>query len=209
MPRESLALLLALEVPVHFVRGNGEREALACLRGEEPPGVPARYLPVTRWAGEQLLADQVQAIERWPLSLSLEVDGLGEVLFCHATPASDSEIFTEATSDQRLRSIFAGVDARVVVCGHTHMQFERTLGAIVIVNAGSVGMPFGPAGADWLLLGPGIELRHTGYDLEAAAALIRATAQPGADEFAARNVLSPPSRRDMMEAFARAEPDRR
>jgi len=86
-----------------------------------------------------------------------------------------------------------------VVCGHTHMQFDRAVGATRVVNAGSVGMPFEqPAGAYWLRLGPGVELRRTDYDLAAAAAAVRRTAYPGADEFARVNVLEPP---DMLEAF--------
>ena len=83
------------------------------------------------------------------------VDGLGEVLFCHATPRDDNEIFTRLTPADRLRPLLADVDATVVVCGHTHMPFDRMVGNTRMVNAGSVGMPFGDAGADWLLLGPG------------------------------------------------------
>ena len=85
------------------------------------------------------------------------------------------------------------------------MQFDRTIGATRVVNAGSVGMPFGEPGAYWLLLGPGVELRHTSYDLEAAADRIRATEYPQAQEFAARNVLNPPPEADILQAYARAE----
>ena len=69
------------------------------------------------------------------------------------------------------------------------MQFDRTIGAVRVVNAGSVGMPFGEPGAYWLLLGPDLRLRRTSYDLVDAARRIRATAFPGAEEFAAGNVL--------------------
>jgi diadenosine tetraphosphatase ApaH/serine/threonine PP2A family protein phosphatase len=92
-----------------------------------------------------------------------------------------------------------------MICGHTHMQFDRMIGGIRVVNAGSVGMPFGEPGADWLLLGPEVRLRHTRYDLEKAAGRIRDTKYPQAEEFAARNVLQPPSERATLEAYARAE----
>src|SRR6266566_918822 len=85
---------------------------------------------------------------------------------------------------------------RVVVCGHTHMQFDRMIGPTRVVNAGSVGMPFGAPGADWLLLGSDVELRHTPYDLQSAAERIRATHYPQAEDFAMRNVLRPPSEAD-------------
>jgi diadenosine tetraphosphatase ApaH/serine/threonine PP2A family protein phosphatase len=93
----------------------------------------------------------------------------------------------------------------LVICGHTHMQFERTIGKVRVVNAGSVGMPFGEPGAYWLLLGPEVELRRTAYDLGRAASRIRATKYPQAEEFAARNVLEPASEAQMLELFARAE----
>jgi len=149
MPGETIARLLELDIPVHCIQGNGERE----------------------------------------------------VLFCHATPRSDSEIFTRLTPEDRLVPAFAGLDVAVVVCGHTHMQHDRTIGGIRVVNAGSVGMPFGEPGADWLLLGPGVELRHTLYDLAAAAERIRGTEYPQAEEFAAHNVLRPPSEEEMLQRF--------
>ena len=62
-------------------------------------------------------------------------------------------------------------------------------------------MPYGAAGADWLLLGPDIEFRHTDYDVDAAADLVRRTDYPQADEFAADSILSPPTERAMLVAF--------
>jgi len=85
------------------------------------------------------------------------------------------------------------------------MQFDRMVAGIRVVNAGSVGMPFGEPGADWLLLGPEVQLRHTAYDLATAAERIRGTDYPQAKEFAARSVLHPPSKKEMLEAFSRAE----
>ena len=100
--------------------------------------------------------------------------------------------------------MFDGLNVSVVVCGHTHMQFDRRIGGIRVVNAGSVGMPFGDPGADWLLLGPEVQFRHTAYDLTKAAERIRATRFPQAEDFAARNVLQPPSEQEMVEAFTNA-----
>ena len=85
------------------------------------------------------------------------------------------------------------------------MQFDRMVGKTRVVNAGSVGMPFGGPGADWVVLGPGIQFRHTRYDLTRASECIRDTDYPHAQEFAARNVLQPPSEAEMLEVFSRAE----
>jgi predicted phosphodiesterase len=125
------------------------------------------------------------------------------VLFCHGTPRDENEIFTRLTPEERLAPAFAGVDADVVVCGHTHMQFDRMVGDLRVVNAGSVGMPFGEPGAYWLLLGPDIQLRRTSYDLSGAAERITATAYPQARVFADQYVLRPPTEAVMLEAYSR------
>jgi len=158
-----------------------------------------------RWNAEQLHPDDEQLLASWPKIIRIAIDGVGEVLFCHATPRSDTEVFTRLTPKDRLLPIFEGLNAPVVVCGHTHMQFDRTIGKVRVVNAGSVGMPFGKPGAWWLLLGPSVELRHTPYDLVKAAERIRDTSYPQAQEFAAHNVLQPPSKKKALEAFTKVE----
>lgn len=141
----------------------------------------------------------------WPKTFQLEIDGLGEVLFCHGTPHSETEIFTRLTSEDRLLPLFDSLTASVVVCGHTHMQFDRMIGRIRVVNAGSVGEPFGEAGAFWALLDPkDIQLRRTPYDLAQAAEWIRVTSYPRAQE-SAEGIVKPPLEVEMLEMFGKAE----
>ncbi|MFL6237686.1 MAG: metallophosphoesterase family protein [Thermoanaerobaculia bacterium] len=204
MPRETLDALLDLDIPARFLVGNGEAAVLAEKAGQEV-ALPEAVREALRWTAEQLLPAHEVWLAGWPGILRVEIPGLGEVLFCHATPRSDTEIFTRLTPEDRLAPAFAGIDAPLAVCGHTHMQFDRKVGAIRVVNAGSVGMPFGRTGADWLLLGPGVDFRHTDYDLRRAAARIRATSYPQAQEFADRDVLSPRSESETLELFAKAE----
>ena len=137
LARETLDRLASL-ANVHYVMGNGDRAAI-----EEFPEV----------AG-------------WPDTVTLDVDGLGPVLFCHGSPRSDTEMITALTPPARLEPMLAEVAEPVVVCGHTHIQFDRMIGDHRVVNAGSVGMPYeADPGAYWLQLGPEVELRHTEYDL--------------------------------------------
>ncbi len=205
MPRETIACLLDLDIPALFIQGNGDREVLAMLKGTETGGVPEQFREVMLWVAQQLDPEYEQLLAGWPQTLRLHVRGLGEVLFCHATPRSDTEIFTRLTSEDRLVSVFEGANVPVVVCGHTHMQFDRMVGSTRVLNAGSVGMPFGKPGAYWLLLGPDVQLRHTPYDLQKAAERIRRTRYPQAQDFAARNVLQPPSEAETLQAFTRVE----
>jgi putative phosphoesterase len=205
MPRESLERLRNLDAPAHFIYGNGEVAVLQQMAGTEPAAVPQVFRPIIRWTAQQLHSDHKQWLSTWPKTVTLEIAGLGSVLFCHATPQNENDIFTRLTPDDRLTPLFEGIPATVVVCGHTHMQFDRKIGPTRIVNAGSVGMPFGKAGADWLLLGPDIQFHHTVYDLANAADRVRSTAYPQAHDFAARNILNPPTEQEMLEIFARAE----
>ena len=205
MPREALERLFDLEIPVQFIRGNCDRDVLAQRAGIEASPLPEQVREVVRWVAQQLAPEHERSMALWPETLRVDIPGLCEVLFCHAMPRNDMEIFTRLTPEDVLLPIFDGLGVAVAVCGHTHMQFDRRIGGVRVVNAGSVGMPFGEPGADWLLLGPGVQLRHTRYDLTQAAERIRATDYPQAQDFAARNVLQPPSEGEMLALFARAE----
>lgn len=200
MPVECLDVLTSLDVPTTFIRGNGEVAVLAERDGRDS-GVPPRYRPGVRWVAAQLTEAHARAIAMWPGTARL-----AETLFCHATPRNENDIFVRTTPDDALQPIFAAAGAATVVCGHTHMPFDRRIGTVRVVNAGSVGMPFGEAGACWLLLHEdGVRLRRTEYDLEAAAERIRATRYPGADEFAAQYVLQRPAEAQMLELYRRAD----
>ncbi len=208
MPSETMARLLDIDFPVKFILGNGDREVLARMTGTETDwyrSAPEHWREPVRWSADQLQPEHQRELAIWPATCRLTVQGIGEVLFCHATPRNDTELFTRRTPLDRLAPIFERVEVPVVVCGHTHMQFDRTVGRLRVVNAGSVGMPFGEPGAYWLVLGPDVELRHTPYDLTSAAERIRATAYPQAEQFATQSVLRPPSEEDTLASLARAE----
>jgi len=205
MPREALDLLFGLDIPAQYIRGNGEAEVLAERAGVETGNVPERFRGVIRWSASQLDVEHERGLLGWPATVQLAIEGLGEVLFCHATPQSDKAIFTRRTAEQRLLPVFEGLDAQVVICGHTHMQFDRQIGAVRVVNAGSVGMPYGDPGAYWLVLGPDIQLRCTSYDLEQAATRITQTGYPQAAEFAANDLLHPRSEAETLDVFGRFE----
>lgn len=205
MPRETITCLLEVDIPVRFIYGNCEVAVLEQMAGRDPAAVPEQHRPIVRWTAEQLHPEYESLLAGWPKTLRVEIPGLGGVLFCHATPRNENECFTRLTPEDRLLPVFEEANVPVVVCGHTHMQFDRMIGRTQVVNAGSVGMPFGEPGADWLLLGPGVQLRHTSYDLTKAAGRIRETNYPEAEDFAARSVLQPPSEREMLEVFTNVE----
>jgi predicted phosphodiesterase len=188
-PVETVDAVRALGDRALAIRGNGERELVeARVRLEagsariDPDDI---WSSRTHWAAGVLDRTRLDWMGALPPLASVEIDGLGDVLFCHASPRSDEEIITPLSSDERIVPMLAAVTQRTVVNGHTHAQFERRVAATRLVNAGSVGMPYeARAAAYWALLGPGIELRSTPYDVERFATRVRATGFPDADGFA-------------------------
>ena len=203
MPQATLERLRELGERVRFIRGNTEREVVEASNGTILLTLPEEVREIAAWTAKQLNQSQLNFIANLPEQMTLTVDGLGEVLFCHGSPRRDDEIFTIATPESSMRAILADVRQDVVVCGHTHMQFDRLVDRVRVVNAGSVGMPYGKPGAYWLLLGPEIIHQHTLYDLEQAAAQIRASNYPFAADFAANNVLEPPTEAEALAVFER------
>lgn len=205
MPSESLTLLQTLDLPVHFIRGNSESEFLRCINGKAPGGISAKADEVTRWTTKVMSKNQKQFIADWPATLELKSDVFDNVCFCHATPHSDIRVFTQQTPYEILADIFEGIDTPLVVCGHTHMQFDLEVNGIRVVNAGSVGMPFGGTGAEWLILGDRIEFKHTNYDLSNAANILNRSGYPEVDTFISDNLLSPPSRQKALAMLSQLE----
>jgi predicted phosphodiesterase len=201
---ETLDLLTSLGERVIWVRGNCERNLVEVADGTYQP-TGAAHEAGTVWCGQQLTRAQRNHLAGLPLTVSLEVDGLGPVLFCHGTARDDEEIVLVDSPVEWFDAGFAGVQEQTVVCGHTHMPFDRLADGRRIVNPGSVGMPYGRApGAYWALLGPDVTLRHTGYDVAAAAQTFRdaAPGYPDLAEFLRDNVVTVPSDAEALAVFS-------
>lgn len=153
-----------------FLAGNCERDVLGAVDES------------SRWCRDQLTTHDVRFVSAWPDTLELEIEGLGRAHFCHATPRSVDENLTCLTADDDVAAALFGVDAEIVVCGHTHVQLDRRVpDSPRLVNAGSVGLPYqGQTGAFWAILGAAVEFRRTPYEVESAFALLSETGFPGA-----------------------------
>jgi len=206
MPKEVISKLLSLSIPVRFIHGNGERDVLAWRDHVVPSRVPERFHEALRWTAEKLPEETVKELRGWPSTIRIDTCRAGTALFCHATPRSDNELFTRITPEALLKPIFDAAGVRLVVCGHTHMQFDRMIGNVRVLNAGSVGMPFGEPGAYWLLLGDTPAPRRTPYDYDAANRLISETGYPQASAY---DLSRPPSADDMLAAFEAANHENR
>src|SRR3990172_2124782 len=76
MPRETLACLLDLDMPVQFIHGNGERELLAQMAGVETGAVPEQFRAGVRWVAQQLQPEYQQVLANWPETLRVAIEGL-------------------------------------------------------------------------------------------------------------------------------------
>ncbi|MEW1722237.1 metallophosphoesterase family protein [Streptomyces sp. NPDC093109] len=200
-PVEVLDRLARLGERAVLLGGNADRELVEVRRG----GVASIPDGIGAWAAGQLREDQVALLAALPPTRYLRVEGLGQVLFCHATPRDDEEIVVVDSRLARWAEVFEGLgeDIRTVVCGHTHMPFVRLAHGRQVVNPGSVGMPYGRPGAHWALLGPGVELRVTAFDIDAAIAGLTADCGYGdIAEWADYFLRARAGDADALEAFA-------
>jgi len=204
-PCEAVDAVRALGDRAVTIRGNGERELVEARLHLDAGS--ARIDPGdvwssrTHWAAGVLDRERLDWMAALPPLTVAGVDGLGDVLFCHASPRSDEGIVTPLSPEARIAPMVAGVAQPTVVLGHTHVQFDRRAAGSRLVNAGSVGMPYeGEAAAFWALLGPDVELRRTSYDAAAFAARVRASGIPEAADLA-EGLEHPPGAAEANEFF--------
>ena len=195
LPAETLERLMALGPAASFVMGNSDRQAVAAFdrgRFEEELAGGDQGLRMDAFAASRIDRGQRDFLSSFAPAIVFDVDGLGSVRFCHGSPRSDTENLTPFTSDSRWSNALDGVAEEVIVCGHTHRQFDLLVGGRRVVNAGSVGLPYeGRTGAYWALLGPGVELRRSDYELAQALAQMRGGGYPGLDELLLESLLEP------------------
>jgi len=187
LPEETFAL--ASRLNARYVRGNADRAVLENQSStEREQWMQAHHTPELR-----------EFLAGFEESVVVEVDGLGAVRICHGSPRSDEECVTPETPEARAREFAEGVDERVIVTAHVHIQFDREVAGIRSINAGSVGLPYeGKPGAFWALLGPEVEMRRTEYDVKKAVERYRATDFPGVEELV-EMMLTPPEPREVID----------
>jgi predicted phosphodiesterase len=200
MPVETLDTLTGLGDRVRLVRGNADRELVDVARGGRSEHAESQ------WAAHQLRSDHVDLLAGLPHPVSMALTGFGPAVFCHGTPRDDEEVVLVDSRLERWADVFSTLpaDVAIVGCGHTHMPFVRLVDRRIVVNPGSIGMPYGRAGGAWALLREGqVSLRHTSIDADAVCARIEAeSGYPDRVAWAAEYVRSANSDADAIRAFA-------
>jgi putative phosphoesterase len=187
LPEETFELVRGLGA--RFVRGNADRAVLENVSESERE----------QWMQAHHTDEMRELLASFEEQVVVEVDGLGAVRFCHGSPRTDEECVTPETPEERVREFSAGVEERVIVTAHVHIQFDREVAGIRSVNAGSVGLPYeGRSGAYWALLGPDVELRRTEYGVDETIERYRRTGQPGVEQIV-EMMVEPPEPREVIE----------
>jgi putative phosphoesterase len=186
-PEETYELAQGLNA--RFVRGNADRAVLENVSETERE----------QWMQAHHTDEMRDFLSTFEEQLVVEIEGVGPVRFCHGSPRTDEECVTPETPEERVREFSAGVDERVIVTGHVHIQFDREVGGIRSVNSGSVGLPYeGKPGAFWAMFGPDVEMRRTEYDLDETIDRYRASGQPNVEQIV-EMMVEPPERREVID----------
>ena len=167
---------------VDRLRGYGDR--LAAIKGNTDRYVVDRRPGADHWA-DQLGEDRLRWLDGLPPSVAPPGQ---DALAVHATPRGDEDMLMPDTPEAEVRAMLEAVGERTLLCGHVHLQYLREAAGHVIVNPGSVGLPFdGDPRAAWAMLTDGeIDLRRTDYDVEAVARQVEQADAPFAADVARR-----------------------
>ena len=193
-PGEALAGIRELGCPV--VMGNWD----ACFLEGMPVAkdeVGQKLVDTGEWWAQFLTPEDREFMRSFVPTLELDLDGRKTVFF-HGSPHSYDDWIFATTPDDALRAMLDGYMEPVLVGGHTHLQMIRRFEKSVLVNPGSVGLPFvewwprpvriAPWAEYGILDSTGdrlaIELRRTNFDVEAFLALSRTSGMPHADWWA-------------------------
>jgi putative phosphoesterase len=94
------------------------------------------------WCRAQLSDDELAFVRTFRRRAELPLDGGARLLLFHGTPRSHTIDILATTPPEELDRLLAGEEAAVMACGHTHVQMLRQHRGMLLVNPGSVGMPF-------------------------------------------------------------------
>ncbi|NWQ39592.1 metallophosphoesterase family protein [Bacillus sp. EB106-08-02-XG196] len=185
-PKRSLDLVRSLHTEV--IKGNADEWVVRGVREGEVPEKALELMNLERqWIFEQLEPSDIDYLNSLPAQLNLRFEDVGISAF-HATPTSLFDIVLPNADDNEIESsLMHAQEAKVYVYAHIHKPYIRYLNGKVIMNIGSVGLPFdGLAKASYGLVE--IEdghlktsIRRVSYELERVAALYHEVNYPNAE----------------------------
>jgi predicted phosphodiesterase len=185
-----------------FVRGNADEWLVEIATEGEIPAegwVPEvapdeKSKEVMRWNVEYLDPDSVSFLAGLPIEWSVSGPSGQKLVFVHATPDSTHTHlgYPPDASEDIFLPMFEQTGADVLLHGHIHHAYVRTIGELTLGCVGSVGLPFDrDARACFAIAtddGTGWRVEHirVPYDREAYLTGVMESTMPNADEYAAK-----------------------
>lgn len=190
-PREVMETLMRYKDTFLFIMGNADREVAHRYSIED--GCQDFVAEINYWCADQLTREHLSFLKELPERQRMAINGLGDVLFVHGSPRNDEEAIRADTDEREINEMVKDTEANIIVCGHTHIQFDRLVAGRRIVNAGSVGLQSKAKGACWLFIHDDeIELKETQYDIKKAVKEILQGTCPYKEDFA-EHIRNPPN----------------
>jgi predicted phosphodiesterase len=196
-PREVILRLRALGCPV--VMGNADAALLDAPVPSSHDDTAQRIADIDSWAAAQLSSEDKRYVRAFTPTVTVPLSG-DEVLLCyHGSPRSFGDRLLPSTAVATLDRWLAGYPALLYAGGHTHAQMLIRHRQALVLNPGSVGLPFttippdagtrNPAWAEYAVVTGGteslcVELRRTPFDVGVLLAAARANGMPHADWWA-------------------------
>jgi predicted phosphodiesterase len=161
-PLGSAVVDLVRDLGWKSVRGNHEDYTLEFRR----ESVPASWLTDVEWAASRWMAQEIddehaEYLDTLPFTLTAE--SAPSLRVFHGSPRSYQEGIGEWTCTEKLTEHFESIEEPLLVCAHTHRPLVREVGEGLIVNVGSVGLPFN---GDWRAQYVIFTLKASGWDVE-------------------------------------------
>lgn len=185
-PTRSLELVRTLNAEV--IKGNADEWVVRGVREGEVPEAALEMMNKEReWTVSQLESSDLEYLKNLASQIHLEENGV-KVNGFHATPDSLFEVIPPHTEDEQIENkLMKATDAQIYVYAHIHKPYIRYINGKVIMNIGSVGLPFdGIPKASYGLIE--IEdgnlctsIQRVSYDVEKVVSLYQESHYPNAD----------------------------
>lgn len=139
-PRQVIDRLRELGCPC--ILGNHDEFLLRPGLAREVYGKIPAVCEDVECQAEALTDDDLNYLRSFMPSMFVDLPGGARLMAFHGTPDSNMRMLMSDTSSDELDDIFEGHTADVMIGGHTHEQMLRRHRDMLVVNAGSVGMPW-------------------------------------------------------------------
>jgi predicted phosphodiesterase len=189
-PQTAEALERIAEIPCRTVLGNWDKyvvDGFPSPRSE----LERKFIEMGEWWSEQLGSEHRDVIRGFEQVVEVALTPATKLLAFHGSPRSLEDGILSTTPDDEVERMLVGFHAPLMVAGHTHFAMARQHGSGLLVNPGSVGLPFSRLAPVMRMLPCtqyavvsaeddrfSVELRRSSFDAAALVRLIRETGVP-------------------------------